>query len=525
MKAALCYLKERLLYPLKKDLFFLFLLWFLISLPNCYSQRNNIAYVVYLAMMYYIISYLIVAIIDSLGFAAIILKPILLVASTLLCLINLYCVTTYGCLLSNDFVQIIAGTNIDEALEFFTTFISWEEVFFFLVIILLSFFIAILLPKLQRIKMEKIWIVASGILLFSIVAIWHNSGIIKEEFINKERWDFSFDEVVDLRKHPTCPKIAESDNVHPKQIVIVLGESFSSNHSSLYGYHVITNPLLAKKEEDGNLLVFRNVISSCTHTTSAFKYLLNTYTKNVEDGKAWYDHTNIIETMISARYHTAWISNQAEKGMYENLPSSFAKLCDESIFLRGKNDVQEYDGDLINKIASQKHEKNCIFYHLMGQHENFKTRYPKEFERFTAKDYNILPKNQREVIASYDNATLYNDFVVNSIINLYKDQDAVVFYLSDHALDLFDTDPNYFGHAKMTEASQAQGKKIPFMVYVSPVFKALHSKMYERMKESREKPFCTDRLIYAVMDVAGFRFADNNDVDKYSLFQRCNQSE
>lgn len=525
MKAILCYLKERLLYPFKKDLFFFFLLWFLISLPNCYSQRNNITYAAYLAMMYYIISFLVVAVIDSLGHIAKILKPIFLVVSTLLCFINLYCVTTYGCLLSNDFVQIIGGTNIDEATEFFSTYISWEEVILFLLIIFLSIFVAFLLPKTQRLKLGKTWMAACVLLLFSIVAIWHNSGIIKEEFIDKERWNFSFDEVVDLSKHPTYPNIAESDSIHPKQIVIILGESFSSNHSSLYGYHVITNPLLEKKEKEGNLLVFRNVISPCTHTTPAFKYLLNTYLINNEDGKVWYEHTNIIETMIAAGYHTAWISNQAEKGMYDNLPSGFARICDESIFLRTNNDVYKYDGDLINKLISPKHNKNCFFYHLMGQHADFGARYPREFERFTANDYDDLPLNQREVIASYDNATLYNDFVVNSIINLYKDQDAVVFYLPDHALDLFDTDPDYFGHAKMTEASQAQGKKIPFMVYVSPVFKELHSKMYERMKESREKPFCTDRLIYAVMDVAGFRFASNNDVDKYSLFLRRDQLE
>lgn len=222
--------------------------------------------------------------------------------------------------------------------------------------------------------------------------------------------------------------------------------------------------------------------------------------------------------MTTAGYHTAWISNQAEKGMYDNLPSGFARICDESYFLRTNNDVYKYDGDLINKKISPEYDKSCIFYHLMGQHASFGARYPKDYERFSANDYEDLPQNQRDVIASYDNATLYNDFVVNSIIELYNNQDAVVFYLPDHGLDLFDTEPDYFGHAKMTKASQAHGKKIPFMVYVSPLFKEHHSKMYERMKASREQPFCTDKFIYAVMDVAGLRFEDNNDVNKYSLF-------
>ncbi len=108
-----------------------------------------------------------------------------------------------------------------------------------------------------------------------------------------------------------------------------------------------------------------------------------------------------------------------------------------------------YDGSLVGKDAVHNGNK-CVFYHLMGQHEAFQSRYPKAFERFKAKDYLTFPEHQREVLAAYDNATLYNDYVVSSIIDLYKDKDAVVFYFSDHALDVFDTDPDFFGHAKMT---------------------------------------------------------------------------
>ena len=157
MKALLYFLKERLLYPFQKDLIFFFLLWMLFALPNCYSQRNNIVYVAYLAMMYYIIAYIVVVVIDSIEIVAKVLKPILLVASTLICLINLYCVCTYGCLLSNDFIQIIAGTNIEEASEFFATFISWKDVFLFLLIFTISIAMAVRLPRTQRIKLGKTW--------------------------------------------------------------------------------------------------------------------------------------------------------------------------------------------------------------------------------------------------------------------------------------------------------------------------------------------------------------------------------
>ena len=43
--------------------------------------------------------------------------------------------------------------------------------------------------------------------------------------------------------------------------------------------------------------------------------------------------------------------------------------------------------------------------------------------------------------------------------------------------------------------------------------------MVERMQESVDKQFCTDDLIYALMDIMNIRFHDNKDVDKYSLFR------
>ena len=57
------------------------------------------------------------------------------------------------------------------------------------------------------------------------------------------------------------------------------------------------------------------------------------------------------------------------------------------------------------------------------------------------------------------------------------------------------------------------------MVYVSPIFQELHPDKMEKIKSSTNKPFCTDKFIYAVMDVAGYRFANNDDMEKYSLFQ------
>lgn len=220
--------------------------------------------------------------------------------------------------------------------------------------------------------------------------------------------------------------------------------------------------------------------------------------------------------MAKAGYYTYWISNQSEKGMFDNIPGGHARLCDESLFL-GKEGGEKYDGELIDLPISSS-AKNCIIYHLMGQHENFQQRYPDEFDIFKADDYNSFPENQKTILATYDNATLYNDYVVYSIMHKYQDKDAVVFYFSDHGLDVFDTNPNYFGHAQATDASRSHAKEIPFMIYVSPVMQRLYPSRVVMVKDSIGKSFCVDRFIYALMDMIGYKFVDNNDVWTYSLF-------
>ena len=56
------------------------------------------------------------------------------------------------------------------------------------------------------------------------------------------------------------------------------------------------------------------------------------------------------------------------------------------------------------------------------------------------------------------------------------------------------------------------------MVYTSPLFQEHFPITTKRIKENYNKSFRTDNLIYAVMDVAGLSFKDNDDVNNNSLF-------
>ena len=191
--------------------------------------------------------------------------------------------------------------------------------------------------------------------------------------------------------------------------------------------------------------------------------------------------------------------------MFDNLPSGYSKLCDRAIF-DNRSEKPKYDDFLINAYSPDTIESPAlIFYHLMGQHEGFSDRYPDEYCVFGSKNKQGLGSAKEVVIDDYDNATLFNDYVVSSIMDLYKDLNAIILYFPDHGLDVCDTDPTYFGHAKATPESQAHCKQIPFMFYVTNDFKESYSPVVERLRNIRDKDLCTDKLIFLLLDIAGYR--------------------
>ncbi len=315
----------------------------------------------------------------------------------------------------------------------------------------------------------------------------------------------------ELKPYFTNPPLT-SDNNKPRNVVLIIGESFWKKHSSLYGYEKPTNPLLEHLEKDSSVFIFNNITSAETHTQEAFKNLLSTFSSHSENTIKWYEHTTLNEIVSLMDYKSYWISNQLRKGAYDNIVSRYAELCDHQLYTQGENGFKDpkFDIDIIPLIKSLKKAQYCFhIVNLMGSHAKFSSRFPMSFAKFNAKDYMEHPEHQRQTLADYDNSILYNDYVVSEIINLFKDKEAIVVYLSDHSIDLFQSDPNYAAHAKTGNAiSEKVSKEIPFMIYMSRVYQEKYPEMVEAVKRNLDSSFRTDDLIYTMMDIMGCDFAD-----------------
>ena len=158
---------------------------------------------------------------------------------------------------------------------------------------------------------------------------------------------------------------------------------------------------------------------------------------------------------------------------------------------------------------SDKYPYNLTFFHLFGQHVKAKDRYPQEFECFHASDYperTELNENQRQEVAEYDNATRYNDYVVDKIISLFKEQDAIVIYFSDHGDEVNDYRPRIgrsYDFADMESKGFHCQFDVPFVIYVTDLFKQNHPDIVQEIEMSTNRRFMTDDLPHLVLYLAG----------------------
>lgn len=508
MKKVIHALIRKMVSPLTDH--FLYHLWLfcILSLPSIVFSLLNGEYslAVYKVMLYYVLAYFITLFTTLYSAFAKKIQAIVIVPIILHFLLSSFCVKALRCVLSFNLVETIAGTNLTECKEFFYTFVRPLDLILWSLLLLVILFLTIrIINHPVHLKLKCLYLPLS-FLLFSIPLLIRNHVMIERELCVGTTWIFRFDEIVDLREHLTHPHVEATDSLHPKQIVVIIGESFARSHSSLYGYERATNPKLSDRELSGNLFVFSDVTSPEVLTTASFKRILTTYClEQSQNEDYWYNHTNLIEAFRTAGYHTAWVSSQKRSGMYDNLPSGYSRICDEAVFDE-RNISGKYDDYLIDAYQNDTILSNLIVYHMMGQHPSFSHRYPDGFCQFGPK----ANKNEEpsKVLIDYDNATLFNDYVVSSIIDNYANQDAMVVYFPDHGLDLFDTDPEYFGHARGSQASIKVSKEIPFMIYLSDYCMARNPALSSKVRALQSLPFCTDNLIYLLLDLSGYHLLE-----------------
>ncbi|KAB0487874.1 heptose-I-phosphate ethanolaminephosphotransferase [Pseudomonas reinekei] len=306
---------------------------------------------------------------------------------------------------------------------------------------------------------------------------------------------------------PPLHNLKDSMANQPSTLVLVIGESTNRQRMSLYGYPRETTPELDKLKDQ--LAVFDNVITPRPYTIEALQQVL---TFADEDNPDLYLTTpSLVSMMKQAGYKTFWITNQQTMTKRNTMLTTFSQQADEQVYLnnnRNQNAAQ-YDGDVIepfNKALADAAPRKLIVVHLLGTHMSYQYRYPSTFDKF--KDRNGVPAGVRDdqlpTYNSYDNAVLYNDFVVSSLIKDYAktDPNGFLLYLSDHGEDVFDS----AGHGTLGRNESkptAPMYTIPFMAWASPKWRETHDWSFAG---DLARPYSSSHLIHTWADLAGLSF-------------------
>lgn len=308
----------------------------------------------------------------------------------------------------------------------------------------------------------------------------------------------------------------DSCSFRTPNIVLIIGESYNRYHSQLYGYEKPTSPRQLQRAQDSTLIVFTDVVACWNLTSFAFKHILSLHA--IGDIGDWCDAPLFPEVFRKAGYKVTFFTNQfmskaGEKvydfsgGFFLNNPDLSSRLFDER-----NQRLFRYDEGLLSlnppPSTLNPSPSTLTIYHLMGQHVDYVSRYPKQHRKFTPADYDRpdLDRAQLTCLSDYDNATAYNDSVVDAIVRRYEQEDAVVIYMPDHGEECFN--PPYKFHGRLHSAKidlrlAREEFEIPFWIWCSPKNRELHPDVYETVKAARERPFMTDNLPHMLMSLAG----------------------
>ena len=301
-------------------------------------------------------------------------------------------------------------------------------------------------------------------------------------------------------------------------IVLVVGESYNKHHSSLYGYHLPTTPRQQKRMDDGELFLFTDVVTPWNITSNVFLDIFSLWEHGSNQPVSSFPLFPIL--FRRAGYEVSFFSNQYllkgfRKGATNQAGHFFLadKLLSDTLFSYRNRKSSKYDLGLVGQI--ERHNRNTQrpiytfdIVHLVGQHFEYAVRYPHSQSAFSLSDYEdrTLDKNAKQIVMHYDNATRYNDIVLDSLLTLYENEETIVLFVADHGEEVYDELPTHGRLFQEPTKFQAKNEfEVPMWIWCSRSYQEKHPNIVSNIRSSTSKPLLTDGLPQILLYLAGIK--------------------
>ena len=309
----------------------------------------------------------------------------------------------------------------------------------------------------------------------------------------------------------------ETSGNQPKTFVLVIGESTTKHNFQIYGYPRATNPRLNQRKNQ--LAVFEDVISTNAFTIGALKTALslNNFKKEKE--------STIVQMFNQAGFETHWISNQRPIGPYESIVTKISRASDFYTYtntaLAGKKTpLDEVLLPHLKTALKRKSKHKFIVLHLLGTHLQYNDRYPPSFEKFNSTPPNINYTSEEAIQKrnEYDNAVLYNDFLIDEIIKQVEKEngESYVLYFADHGEEVF-LNQDFAGHNDDNPSPSMF--EVPFILWKNKNFEESFSRKLDTSRKFSMRDF-----IHSLADLSSIHF-DELELKKSIFSDRFEATE
>lgn len=437
-----------------------------------------------------------------------ILKAVFYVIAYTVSIVDVYCFVKFESAINPSILMLMAETDMREAGEFFTAYLSPDIILtdlgWVLLVLLLHILWALhcwkkrpawlhgIVSRIDGIvgKARLAWdIVVPALLVLCIVYSTENLsrlhtlmskktiGEVEHKLTEKDRgnqflplYRLAFSlyansltaRQIDVLREVEKTVSVDSCSYTSPNIVLIIGEAYNKRHSQLYGYELPTTPRQLELQRSGKLIPYTDVVSPWNLTSFVFKHIMSTYT--VGDKGDWCDYPLFGEVFRKAGYHVTFLTNeflyQAKQEVFDFSGGFFLndpQLSEAQFDARNKK-LHVFDEGLLTDYREvcerRAHDGdtlqrgNLTIFHLIGQHQDYRIRCPKSKQHFTLDDYadrtDLTKPQWKKNLRNYDNATLYNDSIVTEIIRLFKDDDAIVIYMPDHGEEVHSRELPHF---------------------------------------------------------------------------------
>jgi len=416
--------------------------------------------------------------------------------------------------MKRDMFWVITDTNTSETVEYFNEFIPWQSFLIALIYIGFGVFFIVKACSKQKISLKRYWAwfsLSAAIILLSIILQYLVQAIPTFDFYKSNLKYITerkkFEKEKEIRKGLTMDVHCALPDSTKHVFVVVIGESMSSCHISLYGYFRETSPVMDSLSNE--LDVYTDVITPDTHTIGVMKKVLSF--ADSSHPKYYTKKPSIVEMFNMAGFETYWISNQE---FISKWGGSYGVIAQEAKHVYNLSPFKKHDEIVIPYLHKALHDSisgnKIIFVHLMGSHHNYNCRYPERFKYFNYEERgdltaDFMDNHAKQIVDEYDNSIRYTDFVFGSIFREIKELNAssCLLFFSDHGEEVYDT-RNVKGHF-MSNVYPCQCK-IPFILWRSEKYK----EVMPDLAIDTSRPHSVEDVIYSISTLCNLQYKDND---------------